>query len=381
MIEVITNLINILFILSLLLVLLFSYIDYKKKRVIKEYPFVSFIISTYNDEKFIEKTIESIYNSYEKSKFEIFIINDNSTDNTLSLLKKLHKNFKFHLINNKINKGKAKSINEIFVKTNGNVIWVIDSDSLVTKKGVEDIILRLNNPKIAGVSCRSRVLNRGFWPTMLNIDYTILALFQQSCNINSTVSLWGGCMAVKRKAFEEVGLFSQNILVEDMELGLKLNKAGWKIEQSFYPFYTYAPEKFKHWFKQKIRWEAGLIQCISKYPKIFLKNPISIIFIFSYSLSIILFMYIILKNGIFIFNSLQIKEILFAGIIYPLISLPYILIDIKSFKETYKIILIYPFSIIYYPIYLIVALIASIKGLSKTREIKKIELTGWKGDN
>ena len=48
-------------------------------------PKISVILSAYNEEKFIEKAIESVVNQTLKD-IEIIIINDGSTDNTLSII-------------------------------------------------------------------------------------------------------------------------------------------------------------------------------------------------------------------------------------------------------------------------------------------------------
>lgn len=49
-------------------------------------PKITVLMSVYNDEKYLQESIDSILNQTFK-EFEFLIINDGSTDNSLSILK------------------------------------------------------------------------------------------------------------------------------------------------------------------------------------------------------------------------------------------------------------------------------------------------------
>ena len=66
---------------------------------------ISIIIPMYNEEKNILKIIRSIQNQ-SLQEIEILCVNDNSNDNTLSILTKLQKvDPRITIINNKFNRG------------------------------------------------------------------------------------------------------------------------------------------------------------------------------------------------------------------------------------------------------------------------------------
>jgi glycosyltransferase involved in cell wall biosynthesis len=53
-----------------------------------EYPYVSIIIPTYNEEKYIRRCLESIYNlEYPRDRYEVIIADNGSTDKTISICK------------------------------------------------------------------------------------------------------------------------------------------------------------------------------------------------------------------------------------------------------------------------------------------------------
>ena len=61
----------------------------------RKMPIISFIVPVFNTEKYIEKCLNSIVNQTKKEEIEIIIINDGSTDNSDSVIKRYiekHKN-------------------------------------------------------------------------------------------------------------------------------------------------------------------------------------------------------------------------------------------------------------------------------------------------
>ena len=96
---------------------------------------ISLYIAAYNAEKTIEKSIKSILQQTLKPK-EIIVINDCSTDKTLSLLKKFNQ---IKIINNKKNYGLAKSRNIALKYSKYDLLASIDSDVICKKNWLETL--------------------------------------------------------------------------------------------------------------------------------------------------------------------------------------------------------------------------------------------------
>ena len=62
---------------------------------------ISIIIPCFNEEKVISQNIQKIYNFFEDKEyvFEIVVINNASTDNTLKVLIETDKNYKIKILN------------------------------------------------------------------------------------------------------------------------------------------------------------------------------------------------------------------------------------------------------------------------------------------
>lgn len=89
----------------------------------------SIVIPIYNEAQNIKKLIEEIYTSLVKYKdFEVILVNDASTDNTIEVINKLPKKFNLILLNNLQNKGQSFSISRGIRESNNQIIITLDGD-------------------------------------------------------------------------------------------------------------------------------------------------------------------------------------------------------------------------------------------------------------
>lgn len=94
---------------------------------------VSIIMTVYNTEQYVEKAIKSVLNS-DMINYELIIVNDCSTDNSLNILKKMQRKYKnIILIENSQNMGAGLSKNEGLKIARGKYIGFIDSDDYVDR--------------------------------------------------------------------------------------------------------------------------------------------------------------------------------------------------------------------------------------------------------
>ena len=88
----------------------------------------SIVIACFNSSNFIPKTIESILGqSYQN--FEILFVDDGSTDNSLSIIRKYSKNDKrIKVLKNTINQGVSVTRNKALENVTGQYICFLDCD-------------------------------------------------------------------------------------------------------------------------------------------------------------------------------------------------------------------------------------------------------------
>lgn len=95
----------------------------------------SVIIPVYNGEKFIENAIKSVLEQT-TSDWELIIVNDGSTDNTISVLKKYQDNEKIKIIS-QANSGVSVARNTGVKNSKGNYIAFLDADDVWHKNHLE----------------------------------------------------------------------------------------------------------------------------------------------------------------------------------------------------------------------------------------------------
>lgn len=113
---------------------------------------ISIIITTYNAKKTIRNTILSVLNDLYKDKIEIIIVDDYSSDETVSIVEdfeKSHANIKFIKLNNNSG-GPSKPRNIGISNANGHYITFLDDDD---KLNMENLLNMVNYAKMNDLDC------------------------------------------------------------------------------------------------------------------------------------------------------------------------------------------------------------------------------------
>jgi len=105
--------------------------------IISNNPKISVLMSCYNTEKYVWKTIESVL-SQSFLDFEFIILDDGSTDGTLSVISKYAYIDSRIKIINKEHTGMTKSLNVGLFQAKGEWIARVDSDDFVLKQRLEN---------------------------------------------------------------------------------------------------------------------------------------------------------------------------------------------------------------------------------------------------
>ncbi len=392
------------FVVSLMLLgaSLACFFDHRRRRQSPFLESISFIIPCYNDANTIEQTIRSIFDSWHGDRFEVIVANDASTDDSAATLERLKTRFPIRVEHNPANLGKAETLNRIAGLAAHEVIVFVDADTSLSILAINDMTARLaHDPRLGAVSCPYHPANRGWLPRLQSIDYSMIALLQGAYNIFSGLALWGGCIAVRKVAFQEAGCFSLSAITEDVNLAYTLNRAGWRVEQSLIPVASHVPDTIRTWIRQKIRWTAGGFQCQFRHPSVWLRNPLQVVLIALYSfLSLNAFGTLIqqtvqldrLYDHIAPLASLipvsQLIDILeaqlgtsFAGslrltICFTLLSTVYVVPLISRWRDSALLLLIVPFSLIYFPLYTMISFAGLGYLLTNARRIERT-LRAW----
>lgn len=108
---------------------------------------VSILIPCYNCEQYIESCITSICEQNIRYSYEVIVVNDGSTDNTLAILSRLSNRYKSIVLINQQNMGLARARNTLLNNAHGEYIFFVDADDLVPD-GAINILLDTASAKL-----------------------------------------------------------------------------------------------------------------------------------------------------------------------------------------------------------------------------------------
>ena len=101
-------------------------------------PKISLIIPVYNVEKYIHKTIDSVLRQTFKD-YEVIMINDGSTDNSLSALKEYASKYKNFVLIDHCNIGASRARNMGIKAAKGEYVAFLDSDDFLAPTFLEEL--------------------------------------------------------------------------------------------------------------------------------------------------------------------------------------------------------------------------------------------------
>src|SRR5690606_30608722 len=196
----------------------------KKIRAKKTYYKISILVSVFNEEKVIEKTIRQLLKSnYPSDKMEIIIGSDNSQDSTNNILADLSKeysNIKVHNFN--IRRGKAKVLNDLFEYAKGEILIFCDANTLYFPDAIEKMVQLYADNQVGGVSgkliltepdkIKSASQEKTYWDAETWLK-------EQEGKLGILIGANGGIYSIRREYFEKIP--TDRPVMDDFFISLK----------------------------------------------------------------------------------------------------------------------------------------------------------------
>lgn len=234
---------------------------------------VGVVIPCYKEGKTVGKVIEKfIKNGYGNIK-KIVVVDDCSPDNSFEIAKKYEKKYPglVYAVQTPKNTGCAagsKNYGAQFIDT--EIIVFGDADSFPEEGSIEKGLGFFNEANVGAVTANVLVKNRTNTLLMLQtVEYIIIKFTRKLLEFIGSIYVTPGPLAMYRKSiFDKIGGFDDKNMTEDIEITWRLLANGYDVKMSAdSKVYAESPETFGAWFKQRIRWNLGGIQCIFKYKK------------------------------------------------------------------------------------------------------------------
>lgn len=156
-----------------------------------------------------------------------------------------------------------------FTAPDASIIAVIDADYVVHPHWLRDLCPCFKNPRIALVQAPQdhRDGRESLFKSMMNWEYAgFFDIGMVQRNEDNAIVAHGTMLMLRRTAFDEVGGWSSDTIVEDTELGLRLFEAGYEATYTSRRYgWGVLPDTFEAFKKQRHRWAYGAVQIIKKH--------------------------------------------------------------------------------------------------------------------
>ncbi len=250
--------------------------SFKRKRPFlkdSELPFASVIIPAWNEEKSVERTMNSILNS-DYPSFEVIFVDDGSTDKTYEIAKKYEKDDRIKVFT-KENGGKATALNLGIKYAKGDVIFSMDADTIVDKRAMRRMVRYFKDEDVMSVT-PAMLIDRPntIMRRVQQIEYVLGVFLRKVFATLNAIYIAPGAFTVYRKSFfDKYGGYDVGNITEDMELALRIQSKGYKTENAPNAvIHTTGPPNFKTLRKQRVRWYTGLIKNFWNYRHMVSRN-------------------------------------------------------------------------------------------------------------
>lgn len=179
---------------------------------------ISVIVPTYNEEKYIKKTLKSIVNQKTDLAYELIVSDCSSDDRTVKIANryadKIMKDDK---------KGAAHARNKGASIAKGKILIFIDADTIISPDYLESVWHKFNNdPSLAGISFAFKFSKQT--PSLIFTEEIINDYFIMKSELGWT-TLPGCNTCVLKDKFKKIGGYN-NSLLEDAELSRRLLLIG-----------------------------------------------------------------------------------------------------------------------------------------------------------
>jgi len=253
----------------------------RKKEVnfkpLKDLPFISVQIPSYNDpvaKRCVERCLDF---DYPKDKYEIIIADDSTNEETKNKLKQLSEEnpYSVKYTHRAHRHGyKAGALKDAMHLTKGDIIVIFDADWIPDRDFLKKIVKPFSDPKVAIVQTRQGFYNKDTNLISRFASYVLMAYHTIIMPINNKVNcvfFCGTAGAIRRKMFDEVGGWNLNSITEDSDLTVRLLIKGYKTIYLDFETPSEVPITFESFIKQQMRWCYGNV-------RVFIDNASKILF-------------------------------------------------------------------------------------------------------
>jgi cellulose synthase/poly-beta-1,6-N-acetylglucosamine synthase-like glycosyltransferase len=268
-------------------------------------PTVTVVIPLFNEGAAIKETLESVLDSdYPADKLRVVCVDDCSPDDSHEQACEVAaRNDRLTVIRNPINVGKRSSINDVVRQSQSEIIITVDSDVIVDRSAIRELVRRFTSPRIAAVGGWVDVRNKhDNWLTRMQVvkywyAYYVVKNIERAFRRVMSVS---GCLAAYRRSVlvELAPILEGRAILgvpikygEDRFLTRQIVKAGYLTMVTLEArCRTFVPATLAGYFSQQLRWRrSNVVDYSGGCSHVWRLNPLLAINYFSMAVVLVVY--------------------------------------------------------------------------------------------
>ena len=245
-------------------------LDLKSEHV----PFVSIHVPAYKEQPAVlEETLVAL-SKLKYTNYEVLVIINNTPEEFYkepikALCEELGERFVY--LDIQCTGFKAGALNKALEFTNPEceILAVIDADYVISPNWLVELVPIFDDAKVALVQAPQdhRDGNESLIKTAMNAEYAgFFDIGMVERNEENAIVAHGTMLMVRKSAFDEVGQWNTDTIVEDSELGLRLFEAGYIGHYTNRRYgHGLLPDTIEAFKNQRHRWAYGAVQILKKH--------------------------------------------------------------------------------------------------------------------
>ncbi len=244
-------------------------------------PRVSVVVPGWNEEVGLIDTVKTILASH-YTNIEIIVVNDGSTDDSDRLMREFLLGYTESSKGSaeaptlryfyKENGGKGRALNYGIERATGDIIMSIDADCALAQTTVGHFVKCFKDPKVMAAVGNVKIGNtKTIIGTIQSLEFLFSFYFKKTeCLLNTIYIIGGAAGAFRKEVFEKIGNYNHSNITEDIDLSVRIQKAGMKIVYASDALvYTEGAVSVSGLIKQRLRWKRGRFQTFGEHRKMF----------------------------------------------------------------------------------------------------------------
>ena len=202
-------------------------------------PRASVVVVTYDNLAFTRMCLESLLANTEGPNYEVIVVDNASTDGTPEYLRELAQlHLHVRLVLNDHNLGFAPANNQGLVLARGDVLALLNNDTIVPPGWLSGLVRHLDDPAVGSIGpVTNRIGNEAQIDAAYDTYGELLDFARHYTHAHQGVAfdirtLTMFCLAMRRDVYERVGLIDESYrigMLEDDDYSMRVRAAGYRV--------------------------------------------------------------------------------------------------------------------------------------------------------